>query len=253
MRRIIAVTSTAMALAACSTTPVTVSAPATRPPATTTADRISAATAASAAWMALGTEPFWNIEVTTAQITYIDADGRRLVTANPGPQLTRDGKQYVSGDLTITTIAQPCSDGMSERRYAETVQVQTQGRNLHGCGGAVLPPETLADTHWRIVSIDGNALPANSERAPNMHFSGDRVSASVGCNTMMGSYAQMGARVTVSQLASTEMMCTADGMMQREARLAQILSGASALQFTAREELIMSGKHGGTIVLERIH
>lgn len=90
------------------------------------------------AYFALGTEPFWNVEITASRILYHDAAGQRLSVANPGPRASFNGERYVTEQLTVDVTHVPCSDGMSDRRYADSVLVQVNGRDLRGCGGAVL-------------------------------------------------------------------------------------------------------------------
>jgi heat shock protein HslJ len=240
-------------VAGCVSTP-----PATQPPVgsgsgLTTADRVSAATAASAAWMALGTEPFWNVEVTQTRINYADADGRQIAVANPGAQPAAAGKTYTTNEIVIAITPQPCSDGMSDRIYADTVRVEAAGRSLQGCGGAVLPPTTLTNTNWRIVSIDGQVLPTSADRPASMRFTDNRVTASVGCNSMSGQYTSANNQLTVAEVAQTEMMCQGDNIMAREAHLSRLLQGPLSVHFNAREQLVLTAPNGGNVVLQRAH
>ena len=95
------------------------------------------------AYLALGTEPFWSVEITDGRMAYNDADNRSVRVANPGARPSFNGRRYVSPRMTVDITATPCSDGMSDRRYADTVLVAVDGRYLRGCGGRVLPPEQL--------------------------------------------------------------------------------------------------------------
>ena len=56
---------------------------------------------------------------------------------------------------------------MSDKRYPQTVRAVVDGRTLNGCGGGVLPPETLAETSWAIVAIDGESVSGDELRLCN--------------------------------------------------------------------------------------
>lgn len=85
----------------------------------------------------LGTESFWGIQITPADITYTSPDAAPASGANPGPvvqgttaayKTTLDGKP-----LEVTLIATECSDGMSERTYPLTAIVKLGETRLNGC------------------------------------------------------------------------------------------------------------------------
>jgi heat shock protein HslJ/uncharacterized membrane protein len=201
------------------------------------------------AWFALGTEPFWSLEITQSRITYHDAERRRVTEANPGAQTSLNGRRYAGQRMTVDISMQPCSDGMSDRRYAETVRLTMDGRTLNGCGGAIVPPAGLDGTNWRIVSIDGSAI--NAERGGEMRFEGNRISASAGCNRLTGSFTSDGTRLTASQIAATRMACPTE-IMGLEMRLSQMLRQSLAIRFTPDGRMMLTGDGGATIVLERI-
>ena len=205
-----------------------------------------------AAWFALGTEPFWNVEITPQHINYHDADGRQIRVATPRVTHHAGARRYVTDQISVEITPGTCSDGMSDRKYADTVQVVAGGRTLSGCGGRVLPPTHLDGTNWRIVSIGGVALPSEGARAPFMRFEGNRVSASTGCNTMTGNFTSDGTRLTVSQMISTMMACVGPAGEQ-EARLGQLLRQSLSIRYTAREQMILTGNDNVEIILQRSH
>lgn len=204
---------------------------------------------AGQAWLALGTEPFWSLEITDSRITYHDAERRRVAEANPGARPNATGRRYVGERMTVDITMQPCSDGMSDRRYAETVRLTVDGRMLTGCGGAIVPPDSLDGTSWRILSIDGAAIAA--ARGGEMRFEGNRLSASAGCNRLSGSFTSDGTRLTASQMAATRMACPPE-IMAQEMRLSQMLRQSLAIRFAADGRMILTGDGGATIVLERM-
>jgi len=201
------------------------------------------------AYFANGTEPFWTVEITHSRIAFNSANGARLVQANPGAQPSFNGERYVTPRITVDITHAACSDGMSDRRYADSVLIVTGTQSLHGCGGRVLPPAALNGTHWRIVSMDGQAVPA--DRPAELQFDNNRVSGTIGCNRLMGSFTSDGVRLTVSQLASTMMACP-DATMQRETRLRTLLGQSLAIRFNDRGRLELTGNDHAMLLLEPI-
>jgi uncharacterized membrane protein len=89
---------------------------------------------------ALGTEPFWSVEITPAAVTYSSPDGPPIMAPNPGPTVqgtTAAYKATAGGQaLEITLIATECSDGMSDRTYPLTAIVKLGDRTLNGCAAS---------------------------------------------------------------------------------------------------------------------
>lgn len=206
------------------------------------------------AWFALGTEPFWNVEITAARIVYHDADGRRISVVNPGARPSLNGERYVTPQITVDVTRGTCGDGMSERSYGDTVIVEAGGRTLHGCGGRVLPPTHLDGTSWRILSIEG-AAPFAGHRPASLQFAGNRISGGIGCNNLSGAFTSDGNRLTVTQLVSTRMACES-ALMAQEARLIALLGQSLAMRFDGRGRMTLIGGTNANpdaqIVLERL-
>lgn len=232
------IASTALALCAC--TPATPPAPASPPPAVPTGE----------AYFALGTEPFWSVEITQSRIAYNNADGVRFAVDNPGARPSFNGERYVADRITVDITHQSCSDGMSNRTYRDTVRATVDGRELRGCGGGVVPPAELNGTRWRIVSIDGRNVIAG--RGAELSFADGRVSGSVGCNTLFGPFTSDGRRLTIQQMAGTRMMCE-QPLMQQENRLLELARQSLAMRFDARGRLVLTGNDNAQIVLERLN
>lgn len=201
------------------------------------------------AYFALGTEPFWSVEITQGRIAYNNADGSRLAVANPGARPSLNGERYVTDSITVDITHQRCSDGMSERTYRDTVRVTVNGRELQGCGGGVVPPSELNDTNWRILSIGGQ--PIVEGRGAQLSFAEGRISGSAGCNRLMGSFTSDGRRLTVSQMAGTMMMCE-PALMAQERRLLEMFRQSLAMRFDSRGRMVLTGDGGVEIQLERI-
>ena len=193
-------------------------------------------TQATAPYRALGTEPFWSVTIADGRITYDSPDGGFSVDA-PAARPTFNGRRYETPRLTVDITRTLCGDGMSERRYADTVIVIREGTTLNGCGGDILPPERLADTDWAIVEIDGQAV-----QGPNyvLHFSVDRLSGQAGCNSFSGGYSPSGETLTVGPVAATRMFCPDPGM-DHERRALQLLSGPVRISYPGGENLVLTG------------
>lgn len=96
-------------------------------------------------YKAAGTEPFWNVDFTGEEISYSEPaeDNNFAVPLNKVTK-TQTGwivNGYDSSNnirLEITT-GKTCSDGMSERKYADTVLAAVSNvGNLNGCGGEII-------------------------------------------------------------------------------------------------------------------
>ncbi|QTC91057.1 COG3650 family protein [Brevundimonas goettingensis] len=90
---------------------------------------------------ALGTEPFWSVEITKDAMVYtgVDRDTRRA--ANPQPVVLGAKAVYTAAtedgaEMVVTLIATECSDGMSDRLYPLTARVQMGEATLTGCAAS---------------------------------------------------------------------------------------------------------------------
>lgn len=87
---------------------------------------------------ALGTEPFWGVEITPETLTWSGVDRPEQTAPNPGPQVQGTTAVYAAGTgdgtpMTVTLIATECSDGMSDTVYPLTASVEIAGETLNGC------------------------------------------------------------------------------------------------------------------------
>ncbi|WP_428632392.1 META domain-containing protein [Sphingopyxis sp.] len=205
---------------------------------------------AADAYMALGTEPGWTLEITPARLNYDGDYGEtKIMVANPGAKPSMNGRTYVTDRLSVVIKQAPCSDGMSDRRFADTVRVVADGRTLHGCGGKILPPDTLADSSWTFVSIGGVAVA--KDRPTSLQFDGARLSGSAGCNRFSGGYSAESGTLTAGPLMATEMACPGAGSTQENAFF-KLMAAPVRLTFPNDGTLILTGSEGQTAVLKRV-
>lgn len=93
---------------------------------------------------ALGTEPFWGVEITPQALVYSGVDRAERRASNPGPLVQGTTAVYAAmidngaerdgpGMMVVTLIATECSDGMSDRTYPLTARVELGEETLNGC------------------------------------------------------------------------------------------------------------------------
>ncbi|MEH6791181.1 COG3650 family protein [Parasphingorhabdus sp.] len=94
-------------------------------------------------YTALGTEPGWLVEIKGEEIAFTSQNGKEFKLPVERMKKTATGWE-VRGfsdkdniNVHITSNKQ-CSDGMSDRSYADTVKVEaSEVGTLNGCGGTV--------------------------------------------------------------------------------------------------------------------
>lgn len=105
-------------------------------------------------YAAIGTEPFWSLDVHSIKgggwslhrPGEVAAYGSLDSVAAPDAPPALTGRSSDGEQFRLVASAGPCSDGMSERRFAHTVVVALGSLRLNGCGGDVLRPARLEGT-----------------------------------------------------------------------------------------------------------
>lgn len=183
-------------------------------------------------YAAAGTEPFWGLTFEDGKMIYSDPNGSRIEVARPRPTTTRAGAHiYRTPRMTVEiSHGARCNDGMSEFEYADTVRVRfgRGGRALEGCGGALLPPVTLANTDWLIIEIDGT--PVGGLDYQLQFDDRGRLAGQAGCNHFSGPYTQAGHTLTPGAVVATRMACPGE-RMAHEAKVLQLLRGPSQIYY----------------------
>jgi heat shock protein HslJ len=167
-------------------------------------------------YKAVGTEPGWSLTVRAARMDYAGDYGEVNIAEPTPPDFRAAQGTYRSGKLRLTISSGPCSDGMSDLIYRQTVRVTADGRTVSGCGGGTIAPNTLAGTSWSVVSVNGKAPSAGGNYF--IQFSDKTLNAKFGCNSMGGGYRLNGDHLSVGNLIQTEMACPEPSMtFEREA------------------------------------
>jgi uncharacterized membrane protein len=91
---------------------------------------------------AIGTEPFWAVELTGSELVYSGADRpeQRAPQTAPLMQGTMAVWEATTGaghPIKVTLTATDCSDGMSSRTWPLTAMVEIGGETLMGCAATV--------------------------------------------------------------------------------------------------------------------
>jgi heat shock protein HslJ len=202
-----------------------------------------------APYRAIGTEPGWALTIGDEMHYAGDYGETKIIIPTPEPRASVNGDRYVTTRLIVDITHAPCSDGMSDRRYPDTVTVTADGKTVHGCGGAGggKMAVALAGSDWSIATING--APATTARATSMHFGKDgRISGNAGCNSFGGSYTLEDDTLTVGQVVSTKMACLGPGMKQESAVFA-ILAQPMRVSRQDNNTVALSSD-AGTIVLK---
>jgi len=197
-------------------------------------------------YKALGTEPGWTLTVRPARMDYSGDYGQANIAEPTPPDFRSAQGTYRSGKLIVKISPGPCSDGMSDTMYRQTVQVIADGRTVSGCGGGTIASNMLAGTNWVVVAVNGK--PAPTPDSYYVRFSDKQVSAKFGCNSIGGDYRINGDRLTIGNLVGTQMACPEPAMsLERE--------GAVALRGNIRVEKAGGGlrlvSEAGTIELKQ--
>jgi len=84
---------------------------------------------------AIGTEPFWGVEIRKETLTLTRPDAPPLPVPNPGPVMEGGRGVWKTEPFTLTLSASVCNDGMSDRTYPYTADLVLDGKPQQGCAG----------------------------------------------------------------------------------------------------------------------
>lgn len=215
---------------------------------------LPAATQAQADYRASGTEPFWSLTI-GAQTMRFEAPGRPPVAVQT-PKVIHGfaGEIWQTRRINVNTNHRPCSDGMSDRTYPDTVTVTVDGRTYQGCGGEPRaqqgPASTLLEGNWRIESLNGRPVLRSSN--PSVSFDNGRISGNAGCNRFNGSYTFARGRLSAGPLASTRMACLDRGRSLQETAILGVLGDDRLVVSRNRQgKMVLTGARGRTLTLAR--
>lgn len=209
-----------------------------------------------ASYRAIGTEPFWDLEIGRDLVFTDRGSDLRVVQPTPRPINSTAGEIYQTQRINVNIVRSRCSDGMSDRTYPDTVTVRVDGREFRGCGANIaffsqigengLPNRgqiSLSGTNWTVVAINGRPTPRANFY---LNFQPDRIGAKFGCNSIGAGYNVSGSTLTAGAVMATRMACP-DMSFENQG------SAVLALPMTIigmGEDLTLSNR-AGTIALRR--
>lgn len=90
---------------------------------------------------ALGTEPFWGVELTGTEMVYSGVDRPEQRAPQPkaaiqGTTVTFEGTTAGGAAISVMLAATECSDGMSDRTYPLSAIVKIGDETLTGCAAS---------------------------------------------------------------------------------------------------------------------
>ena len=231
-------------------------------------------------YRAQGTEPFWDLTI-GRDMVFTDR-GTGLTISQPTPTAINGtaGEIYRTQRLEVNVVHAPCSDGMSDRRYPDTVQVYADGRLYRGCGGtsgalgtndplapalpgagmpppdaggpAPYPPASGLDgppldrTRWLVLAINGRPVPRDYNYW--MEFDAGKLNAKFGCNSIGAGYTQTGSTIDAGALLATRMACPD---MSWETQGSAVLDQAMTVSAQGPERLTLTSSAGSIELLRR--
>ncbi len=176
-------------------------------------------------FMAIGNEPFWNVDINidaktisfgrlseNGTIEFTDITENKIMdTAG-----TSFNANTPKAEIKVEIMKSECTDNMSGDVFPYTVKVSLRtGRSnkwdeYTGCG-QYLADYRLTDL-WLIDKINGKSITEfnifkNKVPMIEMNASQQRFGGTAGCNSFNGSFEAAGSRIRFGKIASTLMMC----------------------------------------------
>lgn len=114
----------------------------------------------SGAIMAIGTEPFWSLAINGTELHMTRPDHPTVKLTAPGAQIQPGQGVWKATDehgapLVATLRVAECSDGMSDRKYPMSAEVEYAGQTLHGCAAKASDLEkAIEDALGGDLSVD---------------------------------------------------------------------------------------------------
>ncbi|WP_296639600.1 META domain-containing protein [Roseinatronobacter sp.] len=155
-------------------------------------------------------------------------------------------------EQVLTMVPRPAASGAyyeqadnpatSAHLKGESAILSIDGAKLAECS-FIAASEELARGVWNLTQIDGTAalFPSRTEL---VFFADGRMSATVGCNRLIGSFQRHGGILAFGRIASTKMACTEPTMAQerRFARALERVDGFRLSPETGRLALTAAGE-----------
>ena len=222
--------------------------------------------AATGAYRAIGTEPFWDLTI-GRNLVFTDR-GNNVSVAEPTPPARRGvaGESYFGRRLRVDIVHGRCSDGMSERIYPDSVYATVDGRFYRGCGATSAFFARVGEDgrdrqqaepdlairfvgRWIAASFDGR--PAAPDDRFALVVTPTMVRTEGVCNDLRGHYLIVERRLTPNGMMwpRSERGCDPD-RMTLEDRIFAVMWHTPVISFPAPDRLRLASARG-SIEFER--
>lgn len=181
-------------------------------------EKVSTDSNPNAYFKIIGTEPFWNIEISEDKISYTQIEGHKIEFPYNEPIIDSFSESRIyktvngNGSILIKLTKEFCSDGMSDRNYdykAEVEMVQFKKMTkLNGCGFFVF--EDFLSGTWLLKQIKSKNIPTNENLIqPFIEFDieNNRISGNAGCNGFSSSFELHNDQIAFKEILLTRMFC----------------------------------------------
>lgn len=212
---------------------------------------------------AVGTEPFWHLEISEERIRFQGIEPEDEFTAahvEPVFAMDADVKTYRvnsdNGEMIITIYRQNCSDQMSDQLYDYRVGVdirkkaQQQQMHYSGCGNYIADYR-LFDL-WLLEEVDGRKVSAENFGGEipllEINASEKKFNGYGGCNRISGTLFQERERLRFTGIISTKMACGAGNM---ESVFLKALQGSTGYKIK-NNRLYLVNPDGIKIILKKV-
>mgnify|MGYP001233308182 CR=1 FL=1 len=188
-----------------------------------------------------GNEPGWSLEVGEGRAA-LTLDYGAVRREGPLPPPGRDGAAtiLVSGPLDMVARIEDrlCHDDATGMPHPATVEIETGGRRLLGCGGA---PLSLLLGEWRVEGIEGATLAFRT---------GGAAGGRSGCNAWRAGYRLTGEGLGFGEIVSTRMACAGEAMAA-EGRLFAALGEVAGFDVAPDGAVLLLGVDGAPRLMLR--
>lgn len=177
---------------------------------------------------AVGTEPFWSIEISEKEVKYTSLENDKGFTfPNDNIEIFEEDKKTTFSTKThmliIEAISGECSDGMSDLAYSHKVvatlidEMTNVASENYGCGQFSTNPALSGS--WNLETFRNQVVNSKdfNGQIPSLDFIVEThmFSSFAGCNTINGQIIPNSKnRIKFANVSSTEMMCGSDSREQ---------------------------------------
>lgn len=217
------------------------------------ANRDSLLAAQGILWFASGNEPFWKLEIHDDQrMLFEEMNGNKRESKLNDKILLNDGEgfRYVlqteAGLLEVRFRENGCTDNMSGKRSAFSVQVNLDYQQFEGCGGPTF--NHLLAGNWQMVSLDQKSLTGIKSPQLTIEPEAGRWNGNDGCNQFTGGIRIQGNRLIAGPIAATKMACPE----QQSPEATAFLSDKDLRYELKADQLIIRNAQNQEMLLQRI-